>query len=89
MDLPPPPIRAAVPSLVAAAPVPEPQEKPVVAPVDPCLAAVAAGHSDEDEDVVVGDLTNDNVAKEMGAFIESIMGQQTMLDLLRSCSWLW
>ena len=65
MHVPPPPGRASLPSLVAAPPAPPPLEKPVVAPVVPVPAAVAAP-PDDAEDVIVGDLTNDKVAKEMG-----------------------
>ena len=72
MDV-PPPARASVPSLLAAVPVPPPVEpaKPIVAPLPPFPAAVAA-HSDDEDDVIVGDLTNENVAKEMSCFVAEL-----------------
>ena len=72
MDV-PPPGRASVPSLCAAVPVPPPVEleKPMVAPLAPFPAAVAA-HPDDEEDVIVGDLTNENVAKEMACFVDEL-----------------
>ena len=64
-----PPGRASVPSLVAAVPVPPPLEKPVVSPVALFPVAVAAPPDDE---VIVGDLANEKVAREMASFIEDL-----------------
>ena len=72
-NVPPPPGRASIPSLVAAPPLPPPLGNPVAAPVVPVPipAAVAAPNDDtEDDKVIVGDLANEEVGKEMISFIE-------------------
>ena len=54
MNVPPPPGRASLPSLVAAPPAPPPLEQPVVAPVVPLpVPAAVAAPPDDTEDVIV------------------------------------
>ena len=76
----PPPGRASVPPLFAADPVPPSVEleKPMVGPLAPFPAAVAA-QSDDEEDVIVGDLTNENVAKEMACFVAELQSARRWL----------